>query len=157
MMTYRIAKYWRSGGVGRTRRDGGGTLHCRARARAAVLVPQHVRGGGRERGAVALQVVRQGGVQPLAPLPLAHGAALALPLLPRHLQPHRHAPLPPAPQARGSPAQALGAPTTPDDTRRRTTPPTPRRRRHRAERWQTLFLVIRSFVILTRLHLSSCT
>lgn len=81
---------------------------ARARAgRAALLVPQHVRGRGRERGAVALQVVRQGGVQPLAPLPLAHGAALALPLLPRHLQPHRHAALALAAQARRAAAQTL--------------------------------------------------
>lgn len=66
-------------------------LGCTADAGAgagAVLVPQHVRGGGGERGTVALQVLWQGGLEPLAPLPLAHGAALALPLLPRHLQPH---------------------------------------------------------------------
>lgn len=100
---------------------------CRARARArraAVLVPQHVRGGGRQRGAVALQVVRQGGVQPLAPLPLAHGAALAVPLLPRHLQPHRHAALAPAPQARRAAAQALS--TTPPPRRARAARPRPR-------------------------------
>lgn len=89
---------------------------CRARARAgraALLLPQHVRGRGGERGAVALQVVRQGGVQPLAPLPLAHGAALALPVLPGHVQPHRHAALAPAAQARRAAAQTL----TMNDTR----------------------------------------
>lgn len=87
---------------------------CRARAHAepTVLVPQHVRGRGGERRPVALQVVRQGGVQPLAPLPLAHRAALALPLLPRHLQPHRHAALAPAPQARRHAAQTLSANTS---------------------------------------------
>lgn len=91
---------------------------ARAAAGAALLVPQHVRGRGRQRGAVALQVVRQGGVQPLAPLPLAHGAALALPLLPRHLQPHRHAALALAAQARRAAAQTLSI-------RPAQTPPTP--------------------------------
>lgn len=123
----RVAKHWRE----KKESDGtaggcSGCACCREDARASVLVPQHVRGGRGERRAVALQVLRQGGVQPLAPLPLAHGAALALPLLPRHLQPHRHAALAPAPQARGAAAQALGRTDAPDPADHRRDRPDPR-------------------------------
>lgn len=86
-----------------------------------LLVPQHVRGGRRVRGSVALQVVRQGGVQPLASLPLAHSATLPVPLLPGHLQPHRHPALTSAPQACRAAAQALSSLNT-DERRHRPLP-----------------------------------
>lgn len=95
---------------------------CRARARAraghcgSVLVPQHVRGGGGEHGALAVQVMREGGVEPLAPLPLAHRAALAVPVLPRNLQPYRHVALALAPQARRPAAQTLNVTRVPHAT-----------------------------------------
>lgn len=77
----------------------------------ALLVPQHVRGGRWERGALALQVLRQRGVQPLAPLPFAHGSTFAVPLLPCHIQSHRHTALTLAPEARRYAAQTLNGPS----------------------------------------------
>lgn len=71
------------------------------------VLSQYVYAVPRSRHYVALSVMRQGGDQQMAPLSLAYGPALDVPLLPGHVQSNRYATIAPACQTFWSAHQAL--------------------------------------------------